>query len=169
MRRLLKAIKTVKPYRLVAGALALALLAAMWFFSSQNGEESGRLSGRVLDFLLRLLKREVSVGKREKLAILIRKGAHFSLFMGLGFLSALALGSVQKVGRAWLALPACVLCAFIDEGHQYFVAARAAQLKDCAIDSAGALTGVFLAFCVILLLRRHERTKKWEDTAGGSS
>ena len=154
MIRLLSAFKSIKTYRKVSALLAVLLLGMMWFFSGQNGEDSGRLSGRVLDLLLRLWGREVTYSTREYLAFFVRKAAHFSLFLCLGFLSALAIGSVERPILALIALPACALCAFVDEAHQYFVAQRAAQLKDCMIDISGALCGVLIAFGALMLVAR---------------
>lgn len=166
MKKLLLAFKSIKTYRKVSALLAVMLLCLMWFFSAQNGEDSGRMSGRVLDLLLKLWGREVSYATREYLAFFVRKAAHFTLFLCLGFLSALAIGSPKRPLQAFIALPACALCAFVDEAHQYFVAQRAAQLKDCMIDISGALCGVLLAFGAIWLLARRSAKRAALSQAG---
>ena len=93
----------------------------------------------------------------------VRKTAHFFMFCGLGFLAVCTLRSyygkphIRVYASAWLF---CVFCAVCDEFHQLFVPGRGAQLSDVCLDSAGALTGVAIAFLVLLLLKGLQKRKK---------
>jgi VanZ family protein len=71
---------------------------------------------------------------------LVRKSAHFTEY---GVLFWLLLRG-PMAGRPYAALAACVIYAFLDEGHQIFVVGRTPSLWDVALDSTGALFSRFL-------------------------
>lgn len=93
----------------------------------------------------------------------VRKTAHFFMFCGLGFLAVCTIRSyygrphIRVYASAWLF---CIFCAVCDEFHQLFVPGRGAQLSDVCLDSAGALTGVAIAFLVLLLRKGLQKRKK---------
>ena len=96
----------------------------------------------------------------------VRKTAHFFMFCGLGFLAVGTLRSyygrphIRVYASAWLF---CIFCAVCDEFHQLFVPGRGAQLSDVCLDSAGALTGVLLAFLLLLLRKSLRKRPKREN------
>ena len=93
----------------------------------------------------------------------VRKTAHFFMFCGLGILVLCTIRSyygrphIRVYASAWLF---CIFCAVCDEFHQLFVPGRGAQLSDVCLDSAGALTGVAIAFLVLLLRKGLQKRKK---------
>ena len=93
----------------------------------------------------------------------VRKTAHFFMFCGLGILVLCTIRSyygrphIRVYASAWLF---CIFCAVCDEFHQLFVPGRGAQLSDVCLDSAGALTGVAIAFLVLLLRKGLQKCKK---------
>ena len=91
---------------------------------------------------------------------IVRKGAHFCEYAGLGMLLALAL--YIQTGRH--KIPAAVLCASLyaatDEVHQLFVEGRACRWQDWAIDTAGALVGALVLLLAVLAARQIERAQK---------
>ena len=93
----------------------------------------------------------------------VRKTAHFFMFCGLGILALCTIRSyygrphIRVYASAWLF---CIFCAVCDEFHQLFVPGRGAQLSDVCLDSAGALTGVAIAFLVLLLRKGLQKRKK---------
>ena len=99
---------------------------------------------------------------------IVRKNAHFSIYLMLGFLVAYALGEIGVQGYRLieLSLLVCVLYATSDELHQLFVSGRGAQVKDVLIDSAGAIVGIGLywGICRIMKSRKGRRNK---HRAGG--
>ena len=144
--------------------LVLAVAAIIFWFSSQNGEESMNTSGGFVTFLLRLLVPGFD-GKTYKekkviysqLQYFVRKGAHFSEYAMLGASLRLlfhALNLRRPILWAWItgALYACT-----DELHQMFVDSRTAMWQDVGIDSAGVLAGALL---VTLWLWLHRRKRK---------
>ena len=93
----------------------------------------------------------------------VRKTAHFFMFCGLGILVLCTIRSyygrphIRVYASAWLF---CIFCAVCDEFHQLFVPGRGAQLSDVCLDSADALTGVAIAFLVLLLRKGLQKRKK---------
>lgn len=119
-------------------------------FSAQPAADSAELSMGVMDWLL-IYFSEIPVLKflEEKgiLEFIIRKTAHAAEY---GILAAF-LGITISRSRGWRSrwqiktIVLCFLYASTDEFHQLFVPGRSGQIRDVAIDTAGA-------FCAVLLL-----------------
>ena len=92
---------------------------------------------------------------------IVRKGAHFAIFLTLGALCQLAMSTynIKLKRRVISALSISLVYAIFDEVHQTFVPGRAGQVRDVLIDFAGALTGVALA-CLLVWLCFKIRSKR---------
>lgn len=125
--------------------LLFCLISAIWYFSSQTGEESSSLSRALVHWL--------HLERLPEIQFLIRKAAHFSIYMVMGMLWYLfydALGFTP--GYAVLAAVCfSVVFAGLDELHQTFIPERAGQLRDVVLDSIGAIVGT----CLICVLQGH--------------
>jgi hypothetical protein len=128
--------------------LMIAIMALIFFFSSQDATESGQLSNGVLVWIVEHVLHRSTIP--EIGSVLIRKAAHFSIYFCLGASAVLFVSECRKkrfaVLRAWL-IPVIYACT--DELHQYFVPGRSCELRDVCIDSAGAFLGVVLIFLVL--------------------
>lgn len=94
-------------------------------------------------------KRELSYRINiESFHSVIRKNAHFFIYLILGILVDNGLRSRGRMGykRIGLAIIICTIYAISDEIHQLFIPGRAGQVKDVFIDSMGALAGICLRF-----------------------
>lgn len=136
-------------------AASLAVMIMVFFFSSQSGSASSSVSGRFL-FLLTWIMSE------SQASFLIRKGAHFSIYLALGFClfgaffpQPLSSEPLRKTAesrafsiRPKSALACAVECAFLyacsDEWHQTFSDSRSGQFSDVLLDTAGAFCGALL-------------------------
>ena len=113
--------------------------------SALPGPISGAESGVIVDILYRLTRAD-----RAILTIIVRKGAHFTEYLILGFLAALDINSINTDKQAGLPLFKRIIIAWIiatlyavtDEIHQAFVPERACAFTDVCIDSAGAIIGI---------------------------
>ncbi|AUI70775.1 VanZ family protein [Companilactobacillus alimentarius] len=94
---------------------------------------------------------------------IIRKGAHFSIYLLLGLFLCLALNIYfkknifLKVFVPWMT--ATGLAAF-DEFHQGLTGGRTPLVDDVILDSSGALVGSLIAILILYLLYRHKSKKE---------
>jgi len=130
--------------RIVRWMLVILCMAAIFCFSSQNGEQSTGTS----DFIINIIQR-YRIGRWILQGINIRKLAHFSIYFVLGILvfRALLLYAYGMIRRGGFSLTICLIYACTDEFHQIFMEGRTASVIDIGIDTAGALLGIVLAIC----------------------
>lgn len=140
--------------------LAILWMAAIFFFSSRNADESTAQSNRAGMLAGHLFVRDFdSWTEQEQLDFAkkidhpVRKTAHASEYALLGMLLFGAMTGTRKIrmGYAWLAA-SCY--AATDEFHQLFVPGRSCQFTDVCIDSGGAALGILVAAGVSLLVFR---------------
>ena len=142
-----------KFWKILLVCLNVVWLGVIYWFSAQNGEDSGKLSGIISQFLLRLFGNFMP---EEQFHALLRECAHFGIFAIEGFLLYPALRFLlpNRKHALPIAWGMCVVFAVIDETHQLFSDGRAFELFDIAVDSCGALLGI-LCFPLILKILRH--------------
>ena len=164
----------------IAAALLLAAVYVMIFqFSADSGDASSNISVSVTRMVLRLYYRltgqgggVVIPGAVDTMEGTIRKIAHFTEYMAVGFLSFEIAGMwiAEKWKGIGLVVIQLILSAALDELHQYFVPGRYASLKDVLIDTAGGIAGI-----MILLLwkkgkkqlrKQYQKIKKKYGRAG---
>ncbi len=147
-------------FRVLLLILVILTAVMIFSFSEDNGKESADLSGEITDKVLSIVDPQASSAPPEEYAVrrtnlehYIRKLAHFSEYLLLGFFWALLLGtfSGKHVLKLILTFAFPVLYAVIDEIHQYFVPGRAAAVKDVLIDSMGAFCGIGVAWLALYL------------------
>ncbi len=159
--------KAVRRQRL-GWAASFLWMGLIFLFSAQDGNESGRTSELVMDFLHGLFDAILPEGTEPETAagwgmFLLRKGAHFFVFTVLGILFCTTICQypgatpLQKVG---LPLALGILYACIDELHQYFVPGRACQIRDVCIDTCGVLCGILLTLGLRWLIRRSRQRRR---------
>ncbi len=127
--------------------LLFLLVSAIWIFSSQTGSDSQALSDQLIHWL--------HLESLPEIRFLIRKAAHFSIYLVMGvlwylFFDALGFSSGTAVLGAVLF---SLLFAGIDEIHQSFVADRACQFRDVILDEIGAINGTCLTYLLLFHLR----------------
>ena len=130
---------------------------ATFFFSSQNAAASSSVSLRVLSFLLRRFPFLSALGGVQRLHIIVRKLAHFTLYFTLGCGLRGLYDYQKRVPAASAALLTAALYAASDEFHQQFVSGRGPSLRDVGLDACGAAAGVALISLLFFLTRRANR------------
>ena len=138
--------------------LTAAIMAVIFYFSSQDAERSKAVSSGLAQRLIELFSSALpAVGRFLKNGENIRTVAHFSEYMCLGISSMLMFGEVfyTEAGRMRLSVSAsavlCAVYALSDEIHQIFVPGRAFQLIDLAVDLAGFAIGIAIPTLIIKL------------------
>lgn len=151
-------------------ALVLLGFVVISLFSSQSGEQSGRLSGGITRWLVEHITpnwKTLSAVAQERLlstwGFVIRKGAHMTEFAVFGMLLFNAWSDVRErtLGRRALLSMACAfLGAVLDETHQAFVPARGPSLRDVFIDFTGALLGILFLWLVLWIFQKIRKRKE---------
>ena len=134
--------------------LTIAWMGCIFYFSSQDGDESSQDSMDVGLLVARIVvsdfdqwSEDEQIAFAQKIDHPIRKMAHALEYAVLGFL-------VYMTYKDWkVALLVCILYACSDEFHQLFVKGRSGQISDVILDSCGAFVCIL---CVKLLGKRIE-------------
>ena len=112
----------------------------IFIMSSFDATESTNQSNFIVNIITNIFKIE----NIELLSFIIRKLAHFTEYLILGFLTINMLNKNDISKKYLLSILICIIYATSDEIHQLFVPGRACQLRDILIDSVGSITGVYL-------------------------
>ncbi|MGN0666425.1 MAG: VanZ family protein [Huintestinicola sp.] len=142
---------------------AILVMTAIFYFSSQSGPESTKLSDSVISAFTEK-KDAPSMDMWQTLNVIIRKSAHFIEYMALG--AALAFGfrfsyaGASKIKYIMLSTLVSAVYAVSDEIHQYFVPGRACMLTDVGIDTIGSLSGALLMILFIAIVMRIKEKKR---------
>ena len=142
--------------------LWIALLCSMgiiFYFSSQEATASDKTSSGFIEIIIKFFDfndriSDIQIAKiNENFSTLVRKTAHFSIYLVLSFIASLLLCEYKITGfrQVLYAVVFSFLYACSDEFHQFFVEGRSAQLSDILLDTCGAIFG---ALFVLLIKRR---------------
>ncbi len=161
----------------------------IFHFSNQVAGTSSSSSGRVVNFVMKVVPQFKNMEEHQKehianevLQPIVRKMAHFSIYTLLGFLtmnfaltckienntcykdeqcSPLQFKKVRnkRILYSWLF---GTLYAVTDEIHQLFIQGRSCEFRDICIDSLGVLTGIIVALTILKIKNKlsKERTSK---------
>lgn len=148
----------MKYLKVILPIVIVMLAGAIFLFSAQPAAESDKLSKTFTKEVVKLFLEitDQDVGKTteitNKIHGMIRKYAHFTLYMLLGMLSVMFFSAVvfkkYSFAGVFCAVTICVLYACSDEYHQTFVAGRSGELRDVMIDTLGAVIGIFVVSTV---------------------
>ena len=158
--------KYLKPF--ISWLLVIAWMLLIFSMSAQGREESNRSSVGVSRIIASIFVRgwdDMTEAEQaetvESIHVLVRKTAHFTLYMILGILSFIAISN-HTSKRSLNALFAFVLSAAYavsDEVHQYFTAGRSCEIRDMLIDSSGAIVGILIIYGTKQVLSRWKKGK----------
>lgn len=146
--------------RIVLWVLVISCMALIFSFSAQSAEESTDLSEGFLDKILKFFNINPENEVIVFLRMLIRKVAHFCVYMLLGFLVYLLLqeGHGVEMKISLVQTPViCALYAITDEIHQLFVPGRSGKTADVMLDTAGAVFGMVVAWAICFILSRRKK------------
>ena len=133
--------------------ISIVWIIVIFSFSLQSGDESGKLSGGIVAWIVSLFFPE-DFAHIELVHFLVRKAAHFTEYFILGVLLSLTVREAKwkRVLLAPWILGTLVACC--DETIQLFSDGRAGQITDVMLDSSGVLTGCVLVILVVLYLKQ---------------
>ncbi len=146
--------KNKKMMVIFSWAMVVFWMLFIFALSAQPATESGNLSKRVTEVIIKAVGRLVSLDIEtdntkdvvSKFDHIVRKCAHGAVYFILGILTMNAFITTGVKGyRAFVfSFLFCVIYAISDEIHQLFVPGRGAQAVDVLIDSIGAFVGIGL-------------------------
>lgn len=118
----------------------------IFLMSSFDATESANQSNFIVNIITDMFKIE----NIELLSFIIRKLAHFTEYLILGFLTINMLNKNDIAKKYIIAIIICIIYASSDEIHQIFIAGRCFAIRDILIDSMGSISGIY----IYKLLRR---------------
>ena len=117
----------------------------IFFFSGQNEESSTNVSQSVVGSVLEVAPetaQNLNKKQYEMVELVVRKSAHFVLFLMMGIFAYLSAESLELKKKVIMALVFCLAYAVFDEIHQFFIPGRSCEIRDVIIDFCGSLIGV---------------------------
>ena len=146
--------------------LLLISITTMYYFSSQDGKTASKQSHIVAEIVDEIrdrvtLKDENLIRLKDKIRdslkgykkdIVIRKAAHFGMYIIIGGLMMIViyLFSKQVIFSACISFAFTFLYAVYDERRQLTIDGRAGSLQDVFIDASGALLAISMLSCIFL-------------------
>lgn len=154
----------MKKIKVISCILTVAVMALIFFFSSQTADVSSMTSRgftkKIVEFVCSIIRYNNPDFIINIIHAIMRKVAHFTLFFLLGITSVNSICRLFEFSRKKLfiySLLFCILYAVSDEVHQIFVPGRAAMFKDVCIDSAGSVFGISLFILVRTIIVRRKK------------
>lgn len=128
--------------------LSGALMAAIFFLSGQNAQESVEVSSGFLEKLLAILPFNISEN-------FLRDAAHIAEYCLLAALLFFSFRYTFGKNKPAFAFLCTVAYSITDEIHQHFIPGRTFQWYDLGIDALGAAAAVL--FCALFFYARERR------------
>lgn len=139
--------------------LIIIWMIIVFTFSNEPAEISSKQSGGITERVVHAITKDnkrITQTQRDQIETIIRKCAHFVLYLIGGILTTNFIGTtkVQDKHIIIYAIAFCFAYAITDEVHQLFVPGRSGEIRDVIIDTAGAITGTMLFWMLRKIVRR---------------
>lgn len=146
---------------MTAVVTAVAVMAAIVWFSSQSAAESSAISKGLAGKLMAIFPALEDVVTLSKLNHYLRKLAHFTLYFVLGCSLTGVASRQQKVHPVLVSILIGTVFAMTDEIHQFFSENRGPMIQDVLLDACGVAAGsIFVTLCKKLFDRRRSISKQ---------
>ncbi|HEY5560212.1 MAG TPA: VanZ family protein [Clostridiaceae bacterium] len=166
---MVKSKRLIRVQILISWTAVLLWMGLIFKLSSQVAQQSAELSSRITQIVMKLARKIMPISDSDisKFDHIVRKNAHFFIYLVLGLLvmNALRRSKIFGIKMVVFTLLICALYASSDEMHQLLVSGRSGQVKDVFIDSAGAITGICLYGGVINLRGKKKKEKSSLDVS----
>ena len=139
----------------------IVLCCKIFASSSQDGGVSVGTSRQFTEILLKTLGLECNDRTIEIINPVIRKVAHFSVYMLLGFLTMCTCETFkwQRVYKFDFSTMFAFVFACGDELHQRLVPGRSGEFADVCLDTVGAMLGVLIVLAIALICVQIKKKK----------
>ena len=141
--------------------LLILWMILIFCFSNQKADNSSKLSdGVIVKVASIFVKDDLTKDKKneliDKYTFIVRKIAHFSIYLILGIFSFNLISSYDIKNIVLYSLLICIVYASADEFHQLFVMGRSCEVRDVLIDTLGSLIGILIYYKIKLLYLKDE-------------
>ena len=139
----------------------IVLCCKIFALSSQDGGVSAGTSRQFTEILLKTLGLECNDRTIEIINPVIRKVAHFSVYMLLGFLTMCTCETFkwQRVYKFDFSTMFAFIFACSDELHQRLGPGRSGEFADVCLDTVGAMLGVLIVLAIALICVQIKKKK----------
>ena len=130
-------------------------------FSSENALLSSARSKGVMRQIIDIFPYTKNLSEKtkekivEKAQPIIRKIAHFSIYMIVGILIMSFVSTYRLLlwKKLLISIGVGLIYAISDEYHQSFVPGRSAELRDVIIDTSGVIMGILIVLVIISIYK----------------
>lgn len=144
-------------FRIIMLILLVLTFISIFNFSNQDGQTSGGLSRKVARKIVDVFPYTKNLSENTKNKIveksqpIIRKGAHFSIYMlvGIFIMSFISTYKLHLKYKFSISILVGLIYAITDEIHQGFTPGRTPSVIDVGIDTCGVFLGIILVLIVI--------------------
>lgn len=145
--------------KIISFALVIGWMAVVFAFSAQSADASSEASGGITKNVVKFLVKEpdkMPTEQRDIVETVVRKTAHFLLYLVGGFLIANFMNTfnITNKNKLIFIILFVTIYACTDEIHQYFVDGRSCEFRDVIIDSLGGCTGTGLFLCMKKMMKK---------------
>ena len=160
MKKQIKFKKNLILKRIIFLIILLLTCIVIFKFSSQNGIESSSVSRKVTEYFVELVSRIKVMNEGTKMMYItrlepyVRKLAHFSIYMVVGFsiMGFFCTFDMRNKYKLLWSLLIGITYAITDEYHQSFIPGRSPRVFDVCIDTFGVLIGIFVMIFIIIIV-----------------
>ena len=152
--------------KVLKGIFVIVCMVTIFYFSSDNGDESSYKSDSVIlrvssFFGVEDLSKKEQQNLIDTFVVPVRKSAHFFVYfvLGITLISFFREFSIPILKLLLISIFLAFLYACGDEVHQLFIPGRTGRALDVFIDTLGASFGVFLYY---LLFRKKLKEVRYE-------
>ena len=152
-------------FRIITTLCLIATVVFIFSNSLQDANTSGAQSDKVVEGVQNIVNTIVPSNPPTVTSKFVRKSAHFSEFMLLGFLAVLTYLSYTNNRKVVWVIPVFgLVIAIIDEVLQLFIDGRVGAVLDVLIDFSGVIFGILVAmFACFVILKIIKSIKKNTD------
>ena len=128
--------------------LVILWMAIIFCFSNQKADDSSKLSdGLIVKVANIFVDKNLSTKDKEiileKYTTIVRKTAHFAIYLVLGILVINFLCEYNIKHIILASIMVCLLYSITDEVHQLFIEGRSGEVRDVLIDTIGSFVGIY--------------------------
>ena len=126
----------------------------IFLLSNQKAQDSKQLSNsfitktiiNIYEMKHGKITEEKKIEIKENYSFIVRKAAHFTIYLVLGLLVSLVLiGKNLNIKQIIIyGVLICMAYSITDEIHQIFVSGRSGEIRDIIVDTCGSTVGILL-------------------------